>query len=50
MGWTTKGSEFEFRQGEEFSLLHIQTGYWAHPASYIMGTGFSFPRGKAAGA
>jgi hypothetical protein len=34
---------------QDFSLLHIvQTGSAAHPASYPMGTGGSFPRGKAA--
>jgi hypothetical protein len=27
MDWTTKGSEFEYRWGEEFLLLHVvQTG------------------------
>jgi hypothetical protein len=37
--------------GSEYSLLHIvQTGSGAHPASYPMGTGGSFPDGKAAGA
>jgi hypothetical protein len=31
-------------RGQEFSLLHvIQTGSGAHPASYPMGTGGSFP-------
>jgi hypothetical protein len=36
--------------GSEFSLLHIvQTGSGAHPASYPMGTGDSFPGGKATG-
>jgi hypothetical protein len=36
--------------GSEFSLLHIiQTSSGAHPASYPMVTGSSFPRGKAAG-
>jgi hypothetical protein len=40
MGWMTKGSEFESRWGQEFSLIHvIQTGSGAHPASYPMGTG-----------
>jgi hypothetical protein len=35
--------------GSEFSLLHVvQTGSGAHPASYPMGTGSSFPGGKAA--
>jgi hypothetical protein len=34
-----------------FSLGHrVQTGSGAHPASYPMGTGGSFPGGKAAGA
>jgi len=34
-----------------FSLLHrVQTGSEARPASYPMGTGGSFPGGKAAGA
>jgi hypothetical protein len=37
--------------GSEFSLIHIvQTGSGAHPASYPMGTGGSFPGGKATGA
>jgi hypothetical protein len=49
-GWTTKGSEFESRWGQEFSLLHVvQTGSGVHPASYTMDTGGSFPGGKAAG-
>jgi hypothetical protein len=35
--------------GQEFSLLHVvQTGSEANPASYPMGTGGSFPGGKAA--
>jgi hypothetical protein len=47
----TKESEFESQWGQGFLLLHVvQTGYGAHPASYPMGTGGSFPRGKAAGA
>jgi hypothetical protein len=34
-----------------FSLLHfVQTSSGAHPASYSMGTGGSFPKSKAAGA
>jgi hypothetical protein len=34
-----------------FSLRHrVQTGSGAHSASYSMGTGGSFPGGKAAGA
>jgi hypothetical protein len=37
-------------RGKTFSLLYnIQTGPGAHPASYPMGTGGSFARGKAAG-
>jgi hypothetical protein len=41
----------EFRWGQEFSLLHVvQTGYEAHPASYLMGNGGFFPGGTAAGA
>jgi hypothetical protein len=51
MGSTTKGSEFESRWGQEFSLLHVvQTGSGVHPASYPMGAGGSFPEVKAAGA
>jgi hypothetical protein len=34
-----------------FYLLHsVQTGSGAHPASYPMGTGDSFPEDKSAGA
>jgi len=34
-----------------FSLQHsVQNGTGAHPASYPMGNGSSFPRGKVAGA
>jgi hypothetical protein len=37
--------------GEEFFFRHhVQTGSGAHPASYPMGTGGSFPGDKAAGA
>jgi hypothetical protein len=44
IGLATEGSEFEF-------LLHIiQTGSGAHPTSYPVGTGNSFPGDKAAGA
>jgi hypothetical protein len=47
----TKGSQFESRWRQEFSLLHVvQTGYGVHPTSYPMGNGGSFPWGKAAGA
>jgi hypothetical protein len=50
-GWTTEGSEFESRYGQEFSLLHVvQIGSGAHSASYPMDTEDLFPGGKAAGA
>jgi hypothetical protein len=51
MGWTIEKSEFEFWEGQEFSLLHvIQTGSGVYPTTYPMGTGGSFPGGKAASA
>jgi hypothetical protein len=44
MGWKTEGSEFESLEGKQFSFLHVvQTGSVAHPTSYPMGTGGSFP-------
>jgi hypothetical protein len=47
MGFTTEGSEFESRCGQEFSLLNVvPTGFGAHPASYPMGTAGIFPGGK----
>jgi hypothetical protein len=50
-GWTTEGSEFESRKGQEFCLLYVvQTGSGVHRTSYPMGTGGSFPGSKAAGA
>jgi hypothetical protein len=50
-GLDNRGIKFESQYGQEFSFLHIvQTGSGVHPASYPMGTGGSFPRGKAAGA
>jgi hypothetical protein len=50
MGWMAEGSKFESWEGQEFSLLHvIQTGSGAHPASYPIGMGGSFPGGKEAG-
>jgi hypothetical protein len=50
-GWTTEGSEFESRWGQDFSLLHvIQIGFGAHSTSYSVGTGGSFLGAKAAGA
>jgi hypothetical protein len=48
-GLDERGSEFESRYGQEFSLLHVvQTGYGVHPASYPMGTRGSFSGGKTA--
>jgi hypothetical protein len=45
-GWTTDGSEFESRYGQDIYLLNVvQTNYGAHPISYAMGI---FPGGKAA--
>jgi hypothetical protein len=44
-------TEFESRWEQDFSPLHaVQTGSGAHPASYPMDTGDSYPGGKAAGA
>jgi hypothetical protein len=41
-GWTTEESEFLW--GQELSPLHlVQTGSVDHLASYLMGTGGSFP-------
>ena len=40
------GQGIESRWGPSFSTP-FQTGIWAHPASYTIGTG-SFPGGKAA--
>jgi hypothetical protein len=49
-GWMIEGSEFESRQSQKFSFLHVvQTGSGVHPASYPMGTGGSFPGDKAIG-
>jgi hypothetical protein len=34
---TTEGSEFEYRWGQEFSLLHVvQIGSGVHPTSYTI--------------
>jgi hypothetical protein len=42
--WTAGGSKFESLQGKEFSLHHVfQTGSGAHPTSYQVDTGGSFP-------
>jgi hypothetical protein len=39
-GWTAEGLEFESRDGQRFSALHVsQAVSGAHPASYPMGTG-----------
>jgi hypothetical protein len=48
MGWTA-GVWFPTK-ARDFSLFHsVQTGPEAHSASYPMGAGGSFPKGKAAG-
>jgi hypothetical protein len=51
-GLDDRGSRFRFLAGAgNFSLHHrVQNSSGAHPASYAMGNGGSFPRGKAAGA
>jgi hypothetical protein len=44
---TMERSEFEFRLGREFSLLHVvQTRSGAHRTSFLMGTGVCFPGSK----
>jgi hypothetical protein len=42
--------EFQFlaRARNLSPLQSDETGFWAHPASYLRGTTFSFPRAKAA--
>jgi hypothetical protein len=46
----TEWSEFESRQGQEFSLLYvIQTSSGAHPASCPMGAGALSPKVKRPG-
>jgi hypothetical protein len=43
--WKPEGSEFESRQGQEYSLFPvIQTDSGAHPASYPIGTVEKRPR------
>jgi hypothetical protein len=51
-GLDDRGSRVRFPAGAgNFSLHHrVQNNSAAHPDSYPMGTGCSFPRGKAAGA
>jgi hypothetical protein len=50
-GLDDRGCRVRFPSGTgNFSLHHqVQNGSGAHPASYPMGTGGSFPDGKAAG-
>jgi hypothetical protein len=49
--WTAEELKFESPLGQVLSTLHVvQTGPGAHQASYPMGTGVSFPVGKAPGA
>jgi hypothetical protein len=46
----TEWSEFASRLGKVFSLFcNVKIDSGDHPASYKMGTGGSFPRGKAIG-
>jgi hypothetical protein len=48
MGWTIGRSRFDPRRAEDFSSSPCaQTGSGAHPSSYPMVTGGSFPGGKA---
>jgi hypothetical protein len=50
-GLSDKGVGVRVPVGQEFSLLHVvQTGSGDYPASSPMGTGGSFPGGKAGGA
>jgi hypothetical protein len=51
-GLDDRGSRFRFPAvAGNFSRHHrVQNGSGAHPASYLMSTGSSFPGGKAAGA
>jgi hypothetical protein len=40
MDWVTKGLEFEYQQGKNFSLLHVgHSGSGTHPAPMDMGGG-----------
>jgi hypothetical protein len=48
-GWAAKGLLFKSWQGQDPSPLHVvEIGSGAHLASYPMGIGSSFPRGKTA--
>jgi hypothetical protein len=51
-GLDVRGSRVRFPAGAGNISLHhrVQNGSGAHPASYPMGTGGSFPGSKAAGA
>jgi hypothetical protein len=50
MGWKVEGQGFKSRYRKEFSSLHVvQIGSGAHPISYPMVTGGSFPGRKATG-
>jgi hypothetical protein len=51
-GLDNRGSRVRFPAGAgNFSLYHrVQNGSGAHPPSYLMGTGGSFPVSRAAGA
>jgi hypothetical protein len=50
-GLDDQGVGFRVPVGQEFSLFHVvETGSGPHLTSYQMGTGGSFPGGKAAGA
>jgi hypothetical protein len=47
MGWTTKESGFDSQWGQEIFLMYnVQTGSGAHPATYTVGHGGCFPKGK----
>jgi hypothetical protein len=48
MGWMAKVRFLA--KIRDFSVLHsLQTGSEAHPATYLVGTGGSFPGGKEVG-
>lgn len=47
--WTTHKTWFDSQQVEEIFLLNAHTGYGIQPASYSVGNGDPFLRGKAAG-
>jgi hypothetical protein len=50
-GLNDQGSRVRFQAGAGNFSLHyrVQNGSGAHPASYALSTGVSFPGGKAAG-